>query len=250
MLRILPTAKFPLKICKGSYEERLALAKKLNHDFFCRISEKFTTNEVSFDVFEKTLKESTPYGIKVKTEDYGTKKGLTCLTLNDNKNAIEGFKILLGSNPYSKGIGLLNTDTSLHETFHFFCGLSNPKHSARAVKMHEKSLDNATEGFYREKFYTRKEFNKDELNENLNKFLKQLTPQEQIEFLQNSRYRLTEEYHCYDEGYKYLDHIQDNHPDLICEKIYGREKEEFNFPEKIKIVADKLKEVIAELRKS
>lgn len=250
MLRILPTAKFPLKICKGSPEERLALAKKLNNDFFCRISEKFTTNEVSFDVFEKTLKESTPCGIKIKIEDFGMKNGLTCLTLNDDKNAIEGFKILLGSNPYSKKIRLLNTDASLHETFHYLCGLTNPKHSARAVKMHEKGLDKQTEDFYSKTLYTSKTFNPKELKQNLDNYLNQFTLPEQIEFLQNSRYRMTEEYHAYDEGYKYLDKIQDNHPDLICEKIYGRDKEEFNFPEKIKIVADKLKEVIAEYRKS
>ena len=61
---------------------------------------------------------------------------------------------------------------------------------------------------------------------------------------------MIEEYNAFDEGYKYLDKIQDEHPNLICEKIYGNEKEEYNFLEKIKIVTDKLKEVIDKNRKS
>ena len=150
----------------------------------------------------------------------------------------------------NKGIRLLDTDISLHETYHYFSHLANPKHTARTAKMHEKGLLEKTEKFYSENFYTRKKFNAEELKENLNNFLQQFTPQEQIEFLQNSRYRMTEEYNAFDEGYKYLEKIQDEHPDLICEKIYGREKEEYNFPEKFKIAVDKLKEIISSIRKS
>ncbi len=251
MIKVLQTAKFPLEICKGSCEERLALAKKLNNKFFNKISEKFTTKEISFDVFEKTLQENTPAKIGVSVKDYGNKRGgNTSFKLNDEENGIEGLLIFLEKGIYNKGIRLLDTDISLHETYHYFSHLANPKHTARTAKMHEKGLLEKTEKFYSENFYTRKKFNAEELKENLNNFLQQFTPQEQIEFLQNSRYRMTEEYNAFDEGYKYLEKIQDEHPDLICEKIYGREKEEYNFLEKFKIAADKLKEIISSIRKS
>ena len=251
MIKVLQTAKFPLEICKGSCEERVALAKKLNNNFFNKISEKFKTNEITFDVFEKTLQENTPGKVQVEIKDYGNKSGgCTSFKLNDDENGIEGLLIFFEKSHYNKGIRLLNTDISLHETFHYFNHLTNPKHTARTAKMHEKGLLDKTKNFYSQNLYTRKEFNEQELRENLNEFLKQFTPQEQIEFLQNSRYRMAEEYNAYDEGYKYLDKIQDIHSDLLSEKIYGREKEEYSFPEKIKIVVEKLKEVIEDYRKS
>ena len=75
MIKVLQTAKFPLEICKGSCEERVALAKKLNNNFFNKISEKFKTNEITFDVFEKTLQENTPGKVQVEIKDYGNKSG-------------------------------------------------------------------------------------------------------------------------------------------------------------------------------
>ena len=251
MIKVLQTAKFPLKICKGSYEERIALAKDLNKKFFNEISQKFKTNEITFDVFTKTLKENTPEKIQIEVNEYGTKKGgCTSFKLNKSQNGIEGLLMFFETNSYNKGIRLLNTDITLHETFHYFSHLANPKHTARVCKMYEKGLLDKTENFYKEHLYTRKELNINKLKENLDQFLKDFTLQDQIEFLQNSRYRMIEEYNAFDEGYKYLDKIQDEHSNLICEKIYGREKEEYNFPEKIKIVTDKLKEVIDKNRKS
>ena len=250
MLRILPTAKLPYNICKGSPEKRLSFAKQLNNDFFNKISRQFFTNEVKFDVFEKTLKDATPKNIIVNVKNYDKSGGLTVNTLNDAQNAVEGFIIYLNKCRYGNGIRLLETDISLHETFHYFSHLTNPKHIARTAKMHETGLGDRTENFYKKNLYSSNKFDSKELSSKLDDFLKQFTLPEQIEFLQNSRYRMTEEYHAYDEGYRYLDKIQDIHSDMISEKIYGTEKEDFNFPEKIKIVTDKLRDVINEYRKS
>ena len=249
MLKVLPTAKLPLKLCKGTYAERIALAKRLNENFFNKLSEKYITKEIPFDVFEKTLKECTPEKINVNVLNYNKQGGYTCFGLNDTKNGIDKYVIYLKKDSYTGGIRLLETNYSLHETSHYFIHLTNPKHSARAVKMHETGLIEKTEPFYNENLYTKKELNEEELKQKLNDFLKQFTPEEKINFLQNSRYRMLEEYNAFDDGYKYLDEIQERHPDLICEKIYAREKEVYNFPEKIKIVADKLKEVLQNCRK-
>ena len=249
MIKILPSVKLPLKLCKGSYAERIALAKKLNNNFFNHLNEKFTTKEVPFDVFEKTLKECTPGKINVNILQYDRYGGYTCFGLNDSKNGIDKFLIYFRKTPYTEGVRLLETDISLHETSHYFCHLTNPKHSARSVKMHESGLQAKTEDFYREHLYTKNEFKEEDLKQKLNKFLRKFTNEEQIDFLQNCRYRMLEEYIAFDDGQRYLDIIQDRHPDLICEKIYAREKEVYNFPEKIKIVTDKLKEVLQNARK-
>lgn len=249
MIKVLPTVKFPLKLCKGSYKERIAFAKRLNENFFNKLSDKFITKEVPLDVFEKTLKECTPEKINVKVLNYNKQGGLTCFGLNDAGNGIDKYMIYLQKSPFTEGIRLLETDFSLHETSHYFLQLTNPKHSARTIKMYEKGLLEKTENFYNENLYTKKEFKEEELKQKLNDFLKQFNDEEKIDFLQNSRYRMLEEYNAFDDGYKYLDEIQDRHPDLICEKIYAREKELYNFPEKIKIVAEKLKEILQNCRK-
>lgn len=253
MIKILKTAKLPLEVCSGSPEKRLELAKKLNNELFSRLTKKYSTKDLPCDIFEKTVIESTPANINVnvsRLKNAYLDGGLTNMSYSPEKNAIGGFNIYLPLDKDYNTAALYNTDTSLHETFHYFSHLTNPKHSAREAKMYELGLDAPTEAFYKNNLYTRKEFNSDELKKDLDSFLKDFSPRAQIEFLQNSRYRMTEEYHAYDEGFKYLDKIQDDHPDLICEKIYGREKEEYSFPEKLKIVAEKLKEVIAEYRKS
>lgn len=253
MIRILKTAKLPIEVCSGSPQKRLELAKKLNSELFNRLSKKYLTNELPCDVFEKAVIDSTPANINVnilRLKNAYLDGGLTDLSYNPEINAIEGINIYLPLNRPENTVRLYSTDTSLHETFHYFSHLTNPKHSAREAKMYEIGLDAKTEEFYKKNLYTKKEFNPEELKKSLDNYLKDFSKREQIEFLQNSRYRMSEEYNAYDEGFKYLDKIQDEHPDLICEKIYGREKEEYSFPEKIKIVADKLKEVIDEYRKS
>ena len=245
MIKIHKTAKLPLDICKGSYKDRISLAKELNCKFFDEINKKFTQKTISYDVFEKTLKKSTPAEINVKVNPYNKKGGTTCLYLDDIKNCISEHLIYIEKRPFMDGLGILDTGISLHETMHYFTSIANPKHIARMIKMFETGTLEKTEKFYKEILYTRNKFDKKTTQQTLSEFLKQFTPEEQIDFLQNSRYRLLEEYHAYDEGYKYLDKIQDSHPELICEKIYAREKEDYHFPEKIEIIKEKLKEIFA-----
>ena len=249
MIKIDKTAKLPLKICKGTYKERISLAKELNRKFFDEINKKFTQKTISYDLFEKTLKNTTPIKTQVKVNPYDNKKGgVTSLCLDKTRNRIVGFLIYIAKRPFMDGLGILDTEIALHETMHYFSNLTNPKHIARAVKMFDSGLWAKTENFYNKHLYSRNEFNKQDTQQELSKFLKQFTTNEQIEFLQNSRYRLIEEYHAYDEGYKYLDKIQDLHPNLICEKIYINGKEDYHFPEKIEIITDKLKEIFTRIK--
>ncbi len=244
MIIISQTIKLPLEICKGSYKDRINLAKELNSKFFDEINKKFTQKTITFDMFEKTLKNSTPTNVNITVKPFDKKGGVTCLCVDDQSNNL-GYLIRIEKRQMMDGLGILDTEIALHETMHYFLNLTNPKHNARALKMfYSKTLDK-TEKFYRDNLYTRNEFNKENTQKALSEFLKQLNTEEQIDFLQSSRYRLIEEYNAYDEGYKYLDKIQDSHPELICEKIYAREKEDFHFPEIVEIITDKLKEIFA-----
>lgn len=58
----------------------------------------------------------------------------TSFKLNKSQNGIEGLLMFFETNSYNKGIRLLNTDITLHETFHYFSHLANPKHTAGSSK--------------------------------------------------------------------------------------------------------------------
>ena len=47
MIKISPTAKLPVELCKGAYEQRFDKAQKLTDEFFNKISKKFTTKLIT-----------------------------------------------------------------------------------------------------------------------------------------------------------------------------------------------------------
>lgn len=63
------TAKFPLNTVKGSYEQRINLAKSLNEKFYSNITREFNTKEVMPDIFERHLKNITGNKIILKIFD-------------------------------------------------------------------------------------------------------------------------------------------------------------------------------------
>ena len=250
MIKISSTAKLPLNICKGSVQERYKLAAKLNADFFNKLSKEFTTKEISKEVFEKTLQSTTPTKINVKVLDYNSRYGgMTEAVLNSNRSEINGFNIYLPLNKYSKQLGIYGIETALHESFHFNSHIVNPKYTARNKKMYETGLTELTEEFYKNTLYAKdKGIDIKTIKEMLNTFLSNFRAEEQINFLQNCRYRLTDEMHAFAEGAKYLDRIQEIHSDKIQEKIPSMFVEEYHFPEKIQMINEKLKEILLKCR--
>ena len=178
------------------------------------------------------------------------KGGITEITANRQTNEIKGFNIYLPVNQFDGKLSLYSIENALHETFHFNSHISNPKHTARCAKMYETGLSHRTEGFYTENLYSKdKKFNIKSAKNSLNRFLEKFTPDEQINFLQNSRYRLWEEMQAFKEGAKYLKKIQNiHHNDKIQEKISPMNTEDYHFQKKIEMLKDKLKEVLFKYR--
>lgn len=252
MIKITSNARLPIEICKGSAKKRLRLAKQLNKQFFNKLSKKFSAKDIELDVFEKTLKSTTAANIQFNVLPYKNYRGgLTEITANPQMNKVTGFNIYLPVNPFDGRLSLYNIETALHETFHFNFHISNPKHTARFAKMYESGLAAKTESFYGEKLYSKdKIFNTQSTAEALNNFLAGFTAYEQINFLQNSRYRLSGEIEAFAEGAKYLEMIQHIHSDKISEKISAQNITDYHFREKIKILTDKLKEIISKEREN
>ncbi len=251
MIKLTHTAKLPFDVIKGSYEKRLEFAKFLNANLYSRITSEFKTKDVSPDIFYNHLKEVSKNKINFCIKDSTNEpfRGANYLVQNpDNMLEADRFSIFLPLNRFDKTISLNDTDVFMHEFFHFFCGIVNPKHNKRALKMYEKNLLGVTENFYSKNLYTKKNFEVGELKEALSKFLEILTDFDKIDFLQNSRYRLKEEMHAYKEGAKYYDKIQDEHMNLIYEKFECENGDSYNFQEKINILETSLLTILNKVR--
>ncbi len=254
MIKLAQSAKLPLLMNNGSYEKRFKYAQNLNQKFFDNIDKEFKEKDISSDIFKKHLKEITNQKIKFKIEDATNQKfrGCTFLILNPtNKKLADRFSIFIPKNLFDKKISLYDADIFMHEIFHFFCGITNPKHLQRLIKIYENKSLKKTETFYRKVLYNKNGPNLEKIeNQILPNYLKNLTLKEQVDFLQNSRYRLKEEQIAYKEGYKYLNKIQDNHVDLISEKLECDNGEEFQFEAKINILEKALKNILSNIRQN
>lgn len=251
MIKLMDTAKFPLKIVKGSYEQRINLAKSLNEKFYLRITKEFKTKDVKPDIFEKHLRKVTGNKITLKIFDSSEEPfvGNTFLGVNPkNQSEADRFNIYLPLNKYDKTLSLNDANLFMHETFHFFFSIVNPKHSRRLIAKCEKDLSEKSDHFYNEYLYHRNVDLEALKNKVLPEFLQGLTDDEKIDFLQSSRYRLTEELHAYQEGTKYYDRIQDDHLDLIQEKFTCDEGEKYQCQEKIEILKSFLRDTLTQIR--
>lgn len=251
MIKLMNTAKLPLNIVKGSYEQRINLAKAFNEKFYSCLTKEFKTKDVMPDVFEKHLKDITGNKITFKIFDSTDEPFVANVFLGvnpKNHNEADRFNIYLPLNRFDKSISLNDTSTFMHELFHFFCEITNPKHSQRVILKYDKNLPQRTERFYHKYLYDKNTNLKELQKKTLPKFLKNFSDDEKIDILQSCRYRLTEEMLAYQEGAKYYDKIQDDHRDLIYEKFTCDNGESYQFQEKIDILKTFLKDVLAQAR--
>ena len=210
MSKISSSARIPLAQFRsggGSFDKRLKYAKELNVEFLKQIYPEIKNGMVSPIVYRKILKNILPENIKVhikKLPQSMQERGIHGCT-SALGNTINGFALSL---PIIKRIEdgncktmvlVGNMSTIMHENFHLFAELTNPKFLARCdfddergYDVFAKNLYGATRGF----FGVGKMFN-------IMKYLKSKSLEDRINFLQIARYHLYEEHHAYIEGGKY-----------------------------------------------
>ena len=243
MVKVNNSVKIPLKefLGKGSYEKRIEHAKEINAQFYQVVESKMLNGMLPVNEYKKTLQEFLPSNIKVKFKTYvkkflGQDDAYVTTLMNDN-DELDKFEIQIPCREYinkQRVIEKKDNNVSMHEMLHLFFAISNPKHTVR-------SCFNSTEyKFYEANIYTNmhSQFKlKDRLKwkKNLMQFLAKKSYKTQIDFLQNSRYRLLEEKLAYLEGEKY------GNPDYMSKFFY--------FDEKIKIIEKMLYKTIKKARK-
>lgn len=243
MLKVHSTAKLPLEtlINKGSYKQRLAYAQELNAKLYNMTQAQVVDGTIHRVDFLDNIKKLLPQNIKIIFSTY-TKKLLGndyayVTPLTNYLDDVEGMIVRIPCREkegYSKVIDNRDLAITMHETFHLFASLANPKHTTR---IHFNNNENK---FYNRYIYS-KTYSKFNLKEKLRwkqkltDFLKDKKVENKINFLQNCRYRLIEENLAYKEGEKY------GNKNYMSKYFY--------FEEKIKIIERELYKTIQKARK-
>lgn len=243
MLKIKPSAKLPIEtfLNKGSYIQRLEYAQELNSKLYNMLQKQAVNGTIHRTDFLANIKKLLPENIKIIFATY-TKTLLGnddayVTPLTNSLDIVEGMIIRIPSRKkenYSRVIDNRDLSITMHETFHLFASLANPKHTTR---IHFNNNENK---FYNRYIYS-KTYSKFNLKEKLRwkqkltDFLKDKKVENKINFLQNCRYRLIEENLAYKEGEKY------GNKNYMSKYFY--------FEEKIKIIEKQLYKTIQEARK-
>lgn len=235
--------QLPLQRTKGTFAIRMQKSNRVNAVFFNEIKDKFVNKEMSLQEFATYLKKIVPENINLDVDKY-KKNGVLSLSSSDAIN-IDGYKIKLELNKPTKKININSAGTFMHETQHLFDSLFNPKFLARTIAILNNQKTNITK---LDKFYDNCIYNTSNLTmKKLNEFLKNMPIKVQIDFLQDSRYRIYSEQNAYISGKKYQREIdtlykQDNF--IGANVKYGK----YKFPQKIKILEQKLAEILTSER--
>ncbi len=234
-------SQFPIEIAKGTPQERIQKAIKYTDTFFNNIKDSFHNGDVNPKTFESLLKQTAGNKISIKiTQNNINNGGILCRNYKENGEQI-GYAMLLPFNTFSKGISKMTTKTFMHEVFHFFDHILNPKYNKRIHNLINKGYDTySIGGFYDKKIYT-----KDNLSiKTLKKFLKNRPAEEQIDILQFFRYSLKLEQNAYRHTAKYQHMIEDYYKNSINyhETPYRYGKYKLNI--KIKLIEKELAQIL------
>lgn len=236
--------QFPLNISKGTPQERIQKAVEYSDRFFDNIKDSFRDGDVSLHKFESILKRTAGGKVGVEVwENPGKNSAMTCR--NYNKDGVQiGYAILLPLNTFSKKISMMSTKTFMHEVFHFFDHLLNPKYNKRIHKIIDSGTSYDVGQFYSEKVYTKENLTRPMLNA----AIKKLTPEQKIDALQFFRYSLMLERNAYKESSKYQKMMENYHKDCISYREKSYKYGEYKFNEKIKLIEEMLLEIIQKER--
>lgn len=252
MIKVGTSAKLPLKVCKGSVDNRFQLAKQYNEKFFNSICNRFKNKRLDKDVYAGKLNEIHDGKINFAIKDSNPYDFNGCVEpmLDKSGTKVVSYDIYLPLSQQDDKINLRDVSTFMHEDFHYFVETANPKFVKRQASMHEKGLRGYAEPFYKNILYTSTCYDEKYIKKvQLPEFLKHFSISNQIEILQSFRFRLTEEMHAFREGAKYYNKVQDIYKESQVPKFPCEDGSSFHFDEKIKIIEEILANTLAKARK-
>lgn len=247
----------PYKYTRGSIIERQEKSDKLVNSLYKEIKGRFKDDKLPLSELNRCIKELLP-----------TKVNLIVKSLAENDDFIAYSDILysLKTNKIKyitielptkdNQIDIQTLPSVMHEFQHFTDQQFHPKYLSRNQALANKNLSTEKyNDFYENEIYSYEnpEGKKDRkyiinrFKQVLNKFLKDFTLEERLEYLQDSRYTLQMEDKAYFTQLKYAkkmkkQHLKTNPEDLI------KENDNFMFKEKISILKEIAFDTIYKIR--
>lgn len=233
-------SQFPLRIAKGTPQERIQKAISYTDSFFENIKDSFQNGDVNPKRFESILKKTAGGKVGIEVNPSNNRNGILYRNYEENGEQI-GYMMCLPYNAFSHKISKMTTKTFMHEVFHFFDHLLNPKYNKRIQNLINNKYDTYSIGaFYAQKVYTKENLTLKTLNE----FLKNRPPQEQIDCLQYFRQGLILEHNAYKNTTKYQGMMEKHYQNSINYHETPYTYSQYNFPQKIKLIEKKLAQII------
>lgn len=210
MIRIKSSAKLPIETFwqRGSYDQRLEYARKLNAKFFNLTKDEFKKGSISVIDYKKALSSILPENIKIHVANISkneiekrTRAYVSYNITNDNVNYTTVYFPYMNKHGKKNKNARISADlkgTIAHENFHIFAGLANPKHLARNNSFLNKDYE-----IYEECLYGPHAKISPSRIKLFIKHLNSKSTEEKIDFLQSCRYHLLEENFAFMEEDKY-----------------------------------------------
>ncbi|MBE7713089.1 MAG: hypothetical protein E7Z87_05035 [Cyanobacteria bacterium SIG26] len=253
---LLPIIKLPYNVVKGSIERRQQKADKLVERFYQDLYPKFQKcGYIRPKQLEESMTKVLPPKLKITLEE--GEAGFfdawsDVIPSNGKYHAAKINKMTIGiSNEHHKKIPAKYLPTIIHEMQHIADSLYHPKHLARNQYIQSHNLDNYRfDQLYENFLYNLEDFNTAQdkisilkkLEYRIKKFLKRLSVEEKINYLQDIRYTILQEQKAYNTEFKYAKKLKKKHFDVTEDSL--TKNNDFMFPEKLALLGKMIAEII------
>ena len=244
--------RLPYRLAKGSAVERFNRAEKCNKQVFDVVKKKVENGNVKLETLRDAFESKLHRMITciISKEERGGVAGGTALLQSRFNQELSGYEVFL---PIQKDetLNIQDIHVAMHEFRHVFDMINNPKINQRKIimgRLPEASLKiNYMDSIYNNKIYTRKKYDKFDILDAIEMMLAPFSKEEQVGVLQLIRYRLKLEHNAYKETTNIQSELKRLYGDSFNQSDYISVRE-FNFPRKIKLVEERLKEALFECR--
>lgn len=250
-VKILPSARLPYNLTRGSVEQRTRKAEEFVENFHNRIERYCINDEIRLssiqEIFNNVAKD-----IKIvvgRNDDKAVHA--KCDILLDSRDKVYGMTVDLST--HNDIIPRKDILYLLHECRHIADNLFHPKYIKRFQKLAERGLLNDKYyNIYENEVYIREilESKQDKkvvlflLRRKLNKLLKNKTIDAKIDILQNMRYSLETEQNAFETPLKYIQKYRQRGI-TVDEDVSCDYREEFIFQDKINLLKAMAAEIIS-----
>ncbi len=253
---LISKVSLPYKTIKGSVQDRQRKAIHLVDKLYRDLMPKFKKDQITVEELQKSIDDTFQKKVNVIVKENLDNDfyGGSDITYSPISDCITGTTLEVPV--FKKKIHISDIITILHEFQHIVDQLFHPKYLNRNQYMYRNELYNDKYNnlydnliYRRENVHSRKERKTviKNLEYKIRKFLKGFSPEDKINYLQDTRYTLMTENQAYYTQRKYAKALNKKHIPINPDDL-NKENENHMFAEKIKLMNKLMLEIIQKER--